>query len=131
MKQVLSYLCLLSLMLIACAVLDTAADEAAPPTASPATSTAAVQQPDEEQEPLPTLPPTATAVPSFTDVTADGEVTDEAVIDPVIQEADRLLCENIAESEAEIEEMAAQGLDVTELIEALEELKEEVGTCSD
>ena len=121
-------------MLVACSVLDSSSSEIAPTEAAPATATAPATQSDADEAPLPTLMPTATEASAFTaDVATEDVATesDDAVeTDPAIQDADRLLCEEIAESEAEIEAMAEQGLDVTELIEALEELREEVGTCS-
>ena len=132
MYKNLSYLTLIAFLLVACSFQEPTNNAGDPGTAAPATVAAPEVQtePDVTQVPLPTLLPTPTESSEFAaDVLTETESEELPVLDPVIQEADRLLCEEIAASEAEIKEMVEQGLDVTELIEALDELRDEVGTC--
>ena len=132
MYKKLSYLTLIALLLVACSFQEPTNNAGDPGTAAPATVAAPEVQTEADvtQVPLPTLLPTPTESSEFAaDVLTETESEELPVLDPVIQEADRLLCEEIAASEAEIKEMVEQGLDVTELIEALDELRDEVGTC--
>lgn len=80
--------------------------------------------------PIIPIPPTNTPISSKIEVeTINDTSSDAAEIDPVLNEIDREVCQEIFETQAELDALQKEGKDVAELATAVAELADELENC--